>query len=700
MSKKEIIWLVILIMISLIAVSSIVYAIDKYHCPKIAERFCSSCGVETDIESDYENCGHRRHSTNYSNYEDDNTEDFTVDNNTTTTTTSSSPKSGAILTTMGKVGTEFDALPLPSHAIDTFTEWIDRGFVQKAKNQMSCGGCWAFATCGCLGSSIKIATNGKWNPPWGLSEQFLVSCGSDKLGIKYCSGCEGAIPYYAFEALRENGVPIDRTDYSSPPRITYYQTKPDSYRSCSLTTPSTNTCPCDDVISTINNKQNAYGPDPNAKYRVVGEPISLVRHNDGPINKYQSLDLWPTIPPRVIQKNVMRMKKAIYYNGPITAGYQVTSDFNRFIPKPDNFYQYDGRSPAEYGHAVTIVGWKKVGNVPVWICQNSWGDSSWGYGFDQPLELNAATGKYEPMYKRGFWNHKMGVNDSFIESNASTAFPDLSNPEIQKVLPFRLPEDYHTKMTVRNIYEGFKASEIGTHVSQGVGSLSPSSGALIPDERAFDTSHASTTVLDNRPTSTETTKPMINIPPPIVPPAAMAIPDKSIVIGDKRYLPVDISKKYVMLDMATSHLNSGTLQGFFADPAAMFILAGSDTSTLNVLTSITPSTLLGFTEADFVTILNTIKKNIKGSVVVIGVKAGKTFYFARGDPTLWGVASAVNGGFVVGKTDSLPLAVQTLMEYTRITGAVRLLKPLGSVRGIAGFRCECIENNCGCKPTA
>jgi C1A family cysteine protease len=573
--------------------------------------------------------------------------------------------SNTILTTVGKVATNFDQLPLPDSVNDTFTEWIDRGFVQTAKDQMSCGGCWAFATCHSLGSSIRIATNGKWNPPQGLSEQFLISCGN-KLGVKYSSGCDGAIPYYAFEAIRDNGIPLDRQDITSPQGITYYQTVPDSNRSCRLNR-GENTCRCETVTETMKTKQgfaSSIKIDPETKYRTVGEPVSLVRHNDGPINKYQSLKLWPDIPKHVIAKNVVRMKKAIYYNGPITCGYQVTTDFNNFIPKANNYYKYDGSSPMEYGHAVVIVGWTKVGSVPVWICQNSWGEK-WGYGFASPV----VEGTQTPKYKGGFWNHAMGTNENYIESNSSTAFPDLSVPELKPLLPMGVPEDYYKTKTVREIYEGFRASEIGAHIdvtSQTTDNKAPV--AVAPTEQDISSQE---------------------LPPPQTP---ISKEMKKVKIETS----VDISKKFMLIDILNKHLTAATLTNFLNDPTSICFIAATSINVLNVITAIIPTRIdPTFGDSNFSTILQSIKFSIGQQYFSLCIKSASKNYFASG------ILGVDNDKFSIGKTSSVKVAVDELSKSTSKEGVdhVRLLKAYSSTRGLPGHRCECIDNNCRCVPT-
>lgn len=339
---------------------------------------------------------------------------------------------------------EIDNLDLPANVEDNFSEWIDKSFAPVSSDQMACGGCWAFATTETLSCRLAIATAGKWSQefPFGLSEQYLISC-AGKLGMQQWQGCQGGIPQYAIDATQNGGIPLDQKDLNSRSKTTYYQTNPDENSSCAIA-PAT-TCPCNAIEEKIT------GP----KYQTIGESHTYTAHTEDD-NIIHDFNLWPDIPKDIIQKNVNRMKKAIYFEGPITAGIRVTEDFYKFVPTVDNYFKYDGTSKMLGGHAVAIAGWKKLKDgTPVWICKNSWGDN-WGYGFPQgPRWDNPISGQNEIKYKGGFWNHIMGINDSFIESNCVGGHPDIKDPDIAKYLPNPelIPSDYYKTMTLRDIYE-------------------------------------------------------------------------------------------------------------------------------------------------------------------------------------------------------------------------------------------------------
>lgn len=386
----------------------------------------------------------------------------------------------AVLSAPSNFYKNIDALELPKSATTYFNEWIEKGFISPVKDQMLCGGCWAFAACGILADRLAIATNGRWRTPYGLSEQYLISCG-ENLGMKLYRGCDGGIPYFAMEALTVNGVPedvncknckmagsggpvkVNRVGVVNPNQrslcdkigrfgeteYTWWQNGCDGNASCGIVAAST--CPCTQIVNEINNNLNSQN---SSNYKTVGDPHSYTAHT--PDNRLRAVDLWPDIPDSVKAKNVERMKKAIYYYGPIAVGFSISSDFYEYwkTATNDNYYKYDGVSQMTGGHATIIVGWKVVSDgTPVWIVKNDWGVNS-GYGFDT-MWTNPATGEVEKQYPGGFWNHRMGYNDSYIESNASGCFPNLHVPQIEKFLPNRgkdIPETWYNSMTLRDVY--------------------------------------------------------------------------------------------------------------------------------------------------------------------------------------------------------------------------------------------------------
>lgn len=83
-------------------------------------------------------------------------------------------------------------LPIPKHSVD----WRKENKVSSVKNQLDCGGCWAFSSVGAVESLWAI----KKDKLYDLSEQELIDCSSKN------QGCEGGSMDLAFEYIINNGL--------------------------------------------------------------------------------------------------------------------------------------------------------------------------------------------------------------------------------------------------------------------------------------------------------------------------------------------------------------------------------------------------------------------------------------------------------------------------------------------------------------
>lgn len=499
-----------------------------------------------------------------------------------------------------------DKLPLPESVKDEFTEWIDKGFISVVKDQMFCGGCWAFAVCATLTDRLVIATNKKWDPPFGLSEQVLISCG-EEMDFKNYFGCEGGIPQFAIEGLNIEGVPIDhpclechgtvedKSNSSSRdsgvvnPNVSgcsnggivastihsWWQNGCDTNASCSISN-GVSACKCSvikDKITSVKDFEPEIEYEKYRKYKTVGEAHSYT--SQGPGAERKTLDLWPDIPQNIIKENIIRMKKAIYYEGPITVAYSVSSDFHDFWKNvtSDNYYKYNGSGTMLGGHAVCIVGWKKTTDgTPVWIIKNSWGENG-GYGFPNgATTIDPISGKDIPKYLGGFYNHIMGINDSFVESNSCGAHPDLHVPDIKRLLPNKgkdIPKEYFKTMTIREIY------------LQNNG-ISPS--------------------------SIDTEKPT------------------------KKQSIIDTTK-YNIIILTPMTITQKIISDFFSNSNNYYIIASNDEEIINKIIKLLPNKILSYSE--FLKFTNDLIENIKGYIVV-GVKGDfNNYYYTFGNPITW-----------------------------------------------------------------
>jgi len=88
-------------------------------------------------------------------------------------------------------------------------DWRDKGVVQPAKDQGSCGSCWAFSAIATLESHIAIQTGSLLD----LSEQQLVSCAPNPDQCGGTGGCAGSTQWIGFQYHKTAGA-VDQDTYS------------------------------------------------------------------------------------------------------------------------------------------------------------------------------------------------------------------------------------------------------------------------------------------------------------------------------------------------------------------------------------------------------------------------------------------------------------------------------------------------------
>jgi C1A family cysteine protease len=216
---------------------------------------------------------------------------------------------------------------LPSHF--NWKSQMGEDYTTSAKNQGSCGSCWAFATVSCFESIINIA----WDNPdldLDLSEQYILSC------LSQAGSCSGGYPHTAFKLIQSTSSSGNYHNGLIPEDCMPYR--------------ADDTIPCSDKCEDWENK--------------------LVQLEDYGYFR-------PSFP-----EDIDTIKSAIMTYGPVVTLFYATSDFARWGSahhNSDEFYPYVEHSGAN--HAVIIVGWKddsSIANGGYWIVKNSWG-TGWGY---------------------------------------------------------------------------------------------------------------------------------------------------------------------------------------------------------------------------------------------------------------------------------------------------------------------------------
>ena len=142
-------------------------------------------------------------------------------------------------------------------------DWRKKGVVSSVKNQLKCGGCWAFSSAEAVESIWAINNKQLYN----LSEQELIDC-TTSYGNH---GCEGGSMLYGFQYIVDNGICTN---------ISYPYVAQDQM--CSNTT-------CDKVVKIHNFSLVKQNNENILKRAVAQNPVSVaIQANKRSFQFYQS----------------------------------------------------------------------------------------------------------------------------------------------------------------------------------------------------------------------------------------------------------------------------------------------------------------------------------------------------------------------------------------------------------------------------
>jgi cathepsin X len=205
-----------------------------------------------------------------------------------------------------------------------------------------CGSCWAHGSTSAIADRINIARNATW-PTIVLSPQVIINCNAG-------GDCDGGNPIGVYEFAYTNGIPEDSCQ---------------NYLAANAADP---------VCSFEQQCKTCIPPAPSQN------ETGQVNCSATPVFPVWKVTQYGTI------SGALNMKAAIFANGPIGCGMDVTTGFENYGWDIQNF-----EAPGVYSewvvypainHEISVVGWGVTQTgVEYWVARNSWG-TYWGdHGF-------------------------------------------------------------------------------------------------------------------------------------------------------------------------------------------------------------------------------------------------------------------------------------------------------------------------------
>jgi cathepsin B len=245
------------------------------------------------------------------------------------------------------------AVPLPDH-FDARVKWPKCTSISTIYDQGACGDCWAVSTVMTATDRWCISKNQTENPI--LSVESMVSC------CKVCGyGCADGFPNYAWSWLAgmkgaPYGIPTGGPQNNRQWCTKYTLSACNHYSTPNNTLPSCESGPPDKT------PQCPTHCDLDTKYKIQ-----------------LSNDIHQFSKAFAIPSNEIDIMNEIYENGPVTAGFNVYSDWIHYPVGTSSNQVYKPQGGTEMGgHAVRIIGWGvSKDHVKYWLIANSFG-GKWG----------------------------------------------------------------------------------------------------------------------------------------------------------------------------------------------------------------------------------------------------------------------------------------------------------------------------------
>jgi len=280
-------------------------------------------------------------STEYNNYEDQTEIKESVELENKYTLTAFPPKSDYALSLVDpdpELTVAAEDLP------DSFS-WKSFGgdWTTPAKDQQSCGSCWAFGALGGMEAAINIA---KDDPDFDvdLSEQYILAC------LSAAGSCSGGWMSEAIAYIKSTDAGSTGNGINGCPLESCFPYQAVDY------------IPCDDKCPDWD-----YYTTPPAEDNILFQ-----------VEDYGVTSINPTNP-----NDWDLLKSWVYTYGPIVVDIYASSGWSSFWGShhsPTDIYE--GTETYVTNHAQVLCGWvddSSVHNGGYWILKNSWG-TSWGYG--------------------------------------------------------------------------------------------------------------------------------------------------------------------------------------------------------------------------------------------------------------------------------------------------------------------------------